>query len=82
MSPASTARWCWCSPCSPGPDHERILIARRIEAKDRQIDWQICRAVRSHGRGDRTGGGGERITESQEKLFLFIKQKRIEEKND
>jgi hypothetical protein len=23
---------------SSGPDHERTLIARRIEAKDRQID--------------------------------------------
>ena len=31
---------------SAGPEHERTLLARRIEAKDRQIDWQICRAVR------------------------------------
>ncbi len=23
---------------SPGPEHERTLLARRIEAKDRQID--------------------------------------------
>jgi hypothetical protein len=58
------------------------MLARRIEAADWQIDRQICRAVRPDGRGDRDCGDGEQIIESNEKLFLFIKQTQIEEKND
>jgi len=42
---------------SAGADHERTLLACRIEARDRQIDRQICRAVRTDRGGDRAGGG-------------------------
>ena len=46
MSPATTAWWSWWRSMldmhrqlsSAGPDHDRTLIARRIEATDRQID--------------------------------------------
>ncbi|MCU0637242.1 MAG: hypothetical protein MUE87_01265 [Methanothrix sp.] len=42
---------------SAGPDHDRTLIARQIEATDRQIDALVCRALRPHGGGDRDCGG-------------------------
>ncbi|MCU0637244.1 MAG: hypothetical protein MUE87_01275 [Methanothrix sp.] len=42
---------------SAGPDHDKTLLARRIEATDRQIDRQVCRALRPHGGGDRDCGG-------------------------
>ena len=46
MSPATTAWWSWWLSMldmhrqlsSAGPDNERTLLARRIEATDRQID--------------------------------------------
>jgi hypothetical protein len=44
---------------SAGPDHDRTLLARRIEATDRQIDRQICRAVRPYGRVDRVEAGAK-----------------------
>jgi len=44
---------------SAGPDNERTLLARRIEATDRQIDRQICRAVRPYGRVDRVEAGAK-----------------------
>jgi hypothetical protein len=56
-----------------GTPYEKTAIERRIEATDGgQIDGGP--ALRADGGGDWDCGGGKRIKESDEKLFLFIKQ--------
>jgi hypothetical protein len=55
-----------------GTPHEKTALERQIEATKGQIDGGP--ALWADGGGDRDCGGGERIKESDEKLFLFRKQ--------
>jgi len=52
--------------------HERTALQRQIEATDGQIDGGS--ALRADGGRDQDCGGCERIIESDEKLFLFMRQ--------
>jgi hypothetical protein len=65
---------------SAGTDHYKTLLARRIEATDRQID--LGPALRPDGRGDWDCGGGEQVKESDENYFFSKSKTRMEKKND
>jgi len=55
---------------SAGPDHDRTLIARRIEATDGQIDRQVCRAICPDRGGDRNCGGWGEIGEMMPRMLI------------